>query len=223
MSAVPDRYRGLWTRTRYVEPAAGEPIVADTSTWVFWLQTALWHVDLRIPAAAPDFGGIKGLADCDRERLVWIAGLTAFAGRTIVAGCFCTWHRLVDMAPELEKDIGKMCFGSDGTLEEHHPEGRYRERWAKLPDDGQTREVVKLDAGGLPVWLQHGSHAFIVRARPQMADDHDLLAPPAALATDALRVRAALEISYAHRGRQGWRVERSTHPWRVGDICVAPP
>lgn len=156
MSAVPERYRGLWRRRCYVEPGRGAPAVADTSTRVLWLQTALWHADLRIPAAMPDFAGIARLADCDRARLLAIAGLTAFAGRTLVAGRLCTWHRLVDMAPGREKDIGAMRFLADGTLEECHPAGRYREHWEKSPPEADSTEIVYLDGHGLPVWLQRG-------------------------------------------------------------------
>ena len=222
MSAVPAHYRGLWRRRRYVEPAAGRALLEDTATEVYWLQTACWHADLRIPVDSPDFTGIHSLADCDRARLAWIAGLTAFAGRTIVEGGFCTWHRLVDMAPGRDKDIGAMRFLSNRLLEERHPDGRYLERWEKVASGDAASESARLDETGLPVWLQQGAHAFLIRPRPLLAADHELLASPDDLSTAALAERADTEISYVGRAAEGWRIERSTHPWRVGQLCEAP-
>ncbi|MES1955407.1 hypothetical protein [Salinisphaera hydrothermalis] len=222
MSGVPARYRGLWRRRLYVEPAAGPSVVEDTTTEVYWLQTGLWHADLRIPVGMPDFTGVGSLADCDRMQLIWIAGLTAFAGRTIVEGRFCTWHRLVDMAPGLDKDIGGMQFLSDRLLEEQHPDGRYLERWEKVASGDATGEVARIDEAGLPVWLQQGAHAFRIVPRPSLEADHELLEAPETLAGAALARRAATEVSYLCRDADGWRVARSTHPWRIGDLCEAP-
>lgn len=223
MSAVPPRYRGLWRRTCYSEPRKDGAPLEDRDTQVYWLQSAHWHADIRIPAGGPDFSGVASLADCDRERLIWLAGLTAFAGLTRVEGRFCTWHRLVDMRPGLDKDIGVMHFDTATELEERHPADRYRERWQReYPAGDAAPESVQLTEEGLPAWIQRGRHAFTIAPRPALADDHDLLAPPERLTDDALRVRAALAISYARRESDGWRIVLSTQPWRRGDLCAPP-
>jgi hypothetical protein len=76
---VPERYRGVWQRTLLETPD-----MRDTSTTVFWLQTAHWHADIRIPAHRPDFSGAARLANCSPRQLEWLAGQQGFAGVTQV-------------------------------------------------------------------------------------------------------------------------------------------
>jgi hypothetical protein len=47
MTGVPERYHGVWARTLLETPEG-----RDTTTWVRWLQTGLWHGDLRVPLEA---------------------------------------------------------------------------------------------------------------------------------------------------------------------------
>lgn len=216
MSHVPTHYHGLWRRTLYAEPAAGEPVFVDRDTQVFWLQAGDWHADLRVPADRPDFAGIDTLAGCGRDRLVWLACQTAFAGITRVEGRFCTWHRLVDLAPTLDKDIGEMRFIDDDTLEERHPGGLYRELWQRLTPAGSAEPVVRLDATGLPRWLEYGDHAMAIVPRREPSPNHDLLAAPERLSGAALHERTGLEISLARRTSDGWHVTLSLWPWREG-------
>ena len=214
MSHVPTRYHGLWQRSLYAEPAEGAPVFADRDTQVFWLQAGDWHADLRVPADRPDFAGVATLADCDRAQLVWLARQTAFAGITCVEGRFCTWHRLVDLAPTLDKDIGEMRFIDENTLEECHPRGLYRELWQRVTLAHTVAPRAHFDETGLPRWLEYGDHAMAITPRVALDSAHELLAGAETLSKTSLRARAAVEVSLAHRTPAGWHVRLSTWPWR---------
>ncbi|PMR73824.1 hypothetical protein [Billgrantia endophytica] len=226
---VPSRYCGVWQRTLYAEPAAPPHGVRDTTSRVVWLQTASWHADLRLTVERPDFNGISGLDGCNREQLLWLADLTAFAGLTQVDASFetppggesCTWHRVADLLPSLERDSGIMHFDGDNTLEERHPSGRYLERWERLAN-GNRDEHLAFDAQGRPVWLQLGDHAVAIAHRPPGADAATLYTHLKDLNDAALRWRAGLRFDYLRRDAESWRVALSTHPWRVG-LCLPSP
>lgn len=226
IAGVPSAYRGLWRRTFYGEPGG----VCDTVSEVVWLQGPLWHADLRLPRQTPDFSGVTRLADCSREQLVWLAGLTAFAGLTQVEGAHCTWHRYFDLNPTLERDTGLMTFLGENSLEERHPYGRYRECWERQAGQvGEGRLVF--DGTGRLLWLQLGEHAMAVAHRPSDPSREPRaaatpFAPLGSLDDAALRWRASLRfdyLQYSPEGRsQTWKVLLSTHPWRRG-IAVMPP
>ncbi|GAB3675972.1 hypothetical protein [Salinisphaera aquimarina] len=213
MGHVPPIYYGLWQRTLYAEPADGEPTFEDRDTRVLWLQAGDWHADLRVSTVRPDFTGVSSLADCGRNQLIWLARQTAFAGITRVEGRFCTWHRLVDLSPGLEKDIGEMRFIDYDTLEECHPRRRYREVWRRVSPRIDTQPVVRLDDTGLPVRLVFGDHAMFITPRDGLVKDHDLLTMPTALTSEQLTQRAALTLSYAERRGEQWLIRLSTWPW----------
>ena len=67
MTVVPERYHGVWARTLLETPGG-----RDTTTWVRWLQTGLWHGDLRVPA------------DADRRTPQGLAQQQGFAGTTAI-------------------------------------------------------------------------------------------------------------------------------------------
>ncbi|ERJ17761.1 hypothetical protein SSPSH_003445 [Salinisphaera shabanensis E1L3A] len=221
MDHVPQIYHGLWQRTLYAEPANGEPTFVDRDTQVYWLQAGDWHADLRVPTDRPDFTGQESLAACGRDQLEWLASQTAFAGITRVEGRFCTWHRLIDLSPGLNKDIGVMRFIDDDTLEECHPESTYREIWQRVTARDSAEPVVELDAAGLPRWLQYGDHAMAIQPRPAIAGEHDLLAAPAQCTTAELHARAAVNIRYATQHDDAWQVALSTLPWQENRPLVA--
>ena len=67
---------GLWTRSLIAWPDGRR----DTSTQVRWLQGPGFYADLRQPDVAPDFSGVRCLADVTDTQLSWIATQEAFAG-----------------------------------------------------------------------------------------------------------------------------------------------
>lgn len=218
---VPAAYRRLWWRRAFVMPAEGPTTFKDETSEVVWLQTASWHADVRLPAERPSSAGVARVADCDRSQLIWLASQTAFAGITQVDGELCTWHRLIDVSPSLEKDVGVMFWVGPNQLLERHPEDTYLEDWAAVDDTAQTEERVVLGADGLPVWLQRGDHA--VRIVPRAVSvGRALRVPPEQLSREALIARADLEISYAQAVDDGWVVRLSNQPWHHGQH-IDPP
>lgn len=208
-----DAYQGLWKRTLYAEPADGPSAFVDHTSKVYWLQCGPWHADLRIPADRPEFSGITRLDDCSHEQLVWLASQTAFAGRTVVEGRYCTWHRLIDLSPGMDNDIGEMRFIDGDTLEERHPGGKYREIWKRLEAD-RTRTAFTLDDHEFPTLLRVGRHAMAVCSTRRLCRGHRLLDSARSLGLDELRARASIEISYARLIENQWRIQSSSHPWR---------
>ena len=55
MTPVPERYRGVWSRTLLQTPER-----RDDTTFVRWLQTTQRHADLRIPAGPRDPAALQG-------------------------------------------------------------------------------------------------------------------------------------------------------------------
>src|SRR3569832_503628 len=91
---VPNAYLGVWRRS-----LLESPILRDTHSHVFWLQTPRWHADLRLPAGRPDFSGIDSLAECSAAQLAWLARQQGVCGVAQLDGERCTWHRQMDFQP----------------------------------------------------------------------------------------------------------------------------
>jgi hypothetical protein len=93
--SVPDRYRGVWSRTLLQTPS-----LRDGHTIVRWLQTSLWHADLRVPVRARLAAGDAGDHAGEAARLALQQG---FCGVTEVELSHgeevCAWHRRVDFQP----------------------------------------------------------------------------------------------------------------------------
>ncbi|MGM0831706.1 MAG: hypothetical protein ACQEUK_02620 [Pseudomonadota bacterium] len=215
LPAVANRYRGVWQRTLYAEPATSPYQQADTISRVFWLQGQYWHADLRLPATLPDFSGITCLTSCDHAQLEWLASLSAFAGITQIEGELCTWHRYQDLCPGLERDVGLLRWIDDDTLEERHPTGRYVEHWQRLTSD-IPNETVRTDERGQLCWLQLGDYAMAITPRPANIHADTLFTPLNRLADETLRWRASLCFDFLQRTQAGWQVVLSTQPWREG-------
>lgn len=130
LTNIPQPYLGIWRRTLLQEMD-----VADTSTFVLWLQTALYHVDIRIPAARPAFNTINHLDECSFEQLSWLATQQGFTGITEVNGNITKWIREHDYQPSNgQRDIGKIKFETDNILFETGIDTNYQEIWEKVPD-----------------------------------------------------------------------------------------
>jgi hypothetical protein len=232
---VPQRYRGLWRRTLLQTPQQ-----EDTTTTVFWLQTACWHADLRIPAQRPDFAGVTDLAGCNAAQLAWLASQQGFAGATEVTvsqqGELCAWHRRIDFQPPAAgPDVGLMDF-TPAHLVETGLYASYLEHWVMAPDstagmvvlqrlqDASMAEQVpgageNETAAAIPVelLLVAGDHVMHVRGRGT--------AWPAGTPADTRLadmpqnlLPALLDFSIAHgrRTAAGWTIQHATLPWLEG-------
>lgn len=99
--SVPSEYQGVWRRT----VLRGADGAEDTTTKVYWLQTARHHVDIRVPPERPSLGGATSLAELNREQLNGLALQQGFGGVTEVKGDVCQWTRQVSLigGAELKK------------------------------------------------------------------------------------------------------------------------
>jgi hypothetical protein len=227
MPDVPERYRGVWRRTLLETPQG-----SDTTTWVHWLQTARWHADLRVPAAA-DVGRSSVALDLmsPAQRFV-LAPQQGFFGRTEIQPQLpldvCTWHRRLDLQPPgLTPDAGWMEFQGDDRVIETGVHGVYREVWERVPGStGRTLVLADTEAppGGEDEVLAT-ARAFLLlageclmRVRPRCVGWPSgtvpgdtltlLLARHPALATELLD----FEISYGRLRDGVWHIERSSLP-----------
>ena len=107
---VPAEYQGLWRRSGIWRSNGS----SDLSTQVWWFQAARYHIDLRIPI--------------DR------AGVTAFAGETVVDGARCEWRPAIAFpAISDQLDAGWMRFDDADHLHETGIDNSYEEDWYREP------------------------------------------------------------------------------------------
>lgn len=141
MTAVPDRYLGVWRRSLLATRAG----LRDQKSAVYWLQTRYLHADLRLPA---NQGTTElELKDCSAEQALILASQQGFAGRTQVSGDICQWHRVIDYQPAGgPPDIGRMRFENSNRLLEDGIDGSYHEVWERLPDSRGTNWGIWLQA-----------------------------------------------------------------------------
>jgi len=220
--AVPQAFRGVWKRKLLRTPA-----FEDTSSTVYWLQTNLWHGDIRIPAYRPPCKGKQSLAQCSREELLDLAAQQGFAGTTSVEGDTCRWLRRVDFQPPSGfNDVGRIEFSSPDLMLEYGIEQEYFEIWERMPNSvGDEHIALEFEPGGdssvarpICALLATGDYFIFVRPRRMTLSQADSLS---SLPGDEESLRSALdfEISFGVRtgtAVNGWVIQRSTFPWREG-------
>lgn len=214
--SVPPAYLGLWRRL-LLETPEGQ----DAESRVFWLQTARWHADLRIPAARPDFSQVQSLDECTRQHLEWLLLQEGFAGITQVDGELCEWHRRVDYRFVSWRDIGRMRFQGD-ILEEFGMERQYFERWLKVPLSYRQLSAEQVLHDGQPRLLLRAGDDFM-HVRPRRISDEDvrglwLLVEQRRASLDDLRQLADFEISFGTLENGAMRILHSTLPWLEGGL-----
>jgi len=209
MNPVPDHYRGVWARTLLETPQ-----LKDESTFVRWVQTSLWHADLRVPL---------GLSPASSA--LELATQQGFCGVTEVSlspeGEVCTWHRKTDFQPPRRAvDAGWMAFETPERIIETGVHVPYREIWQRLPDStGRYIVLSGLDARGQMTpdrFLVAGHYAISVRPRsvcwPGTTEDSPsleaMLRANPAMASELL----GFEISFGRLEWDGWSIEQSTLP-----------
>ncbi|WP_293777576.1 hypothetical protein [uncultured Oxalicibacterium sp.] len=214
---VPARYRGVWRRT-LLKTAAME----DVSTVVFWLQTARWHADIRIPARRGDFSGVSSLAECDRAQLESLACQQGFAGITQIDANgqddICRWHRLIDYQPPASlPDVGAMRF-SAGLLIEQGVCADYLEHWVHQATSEQGALVLRREEGSaLRLLLVAGPYVMHARARRKaFPSDLPLDTDLSSFDDEQLRALLDFEIAFGLRTDTGWTVQHATLPWLEG-------
>jgi hypothetical protein len=207
---VPDRYHGVWQRTLLETPTE-----RDTSTWVRWMQTGLWHGDLRVPP------------DADRQTRTGRAAQQGFGGVTLITQPdprqpeVCTWQRQIDLQPPRSTpDAGHMVFESPDCVHETGIHGAYFEVWERLPGSLGTRiALAALDDRGTPTaerLLMTGCYLMHLRPRstawPADTAPDDSLAEVVARHPGQAEDLLDFEISFGRLEHGVWTIERATLP-----------
>jgi hypothetical protein len=209
MSPVPDHYRGVWVRKLLETPDK-----RDDSTFVRWLQTSLWHADLRVPFPAT-------ATDAPLE----LANQQGFCGVTELAetlqGEVCTWQRRLDFQPpRAQADAGLMVFEMPYRIIETGVHASYMEVWERLPEStGRFIALAGLDAAGRDTqerFLVAGRYAMRVRPRRTALPPNTPVGQNLAeVLTHHPKLAAALvdfEISFGTLDDGLWSIEQSTLP-----------
>ena len=206
MKSVPEPYLGVWQRTLLATTGG----VHDTTTAVYWLQTASLFADLRIPQPEPQDAAGRALQ-------------AGFAGVTAIDGDICQWHRAIDFQPPSGRDdIGRMRFERADYLLEDGLDGSYHEVWERLPESlGRNWGVWLAANGGRQGCLLLAGDCFLFAA------GRGAVLPPAEslsalLAEGDAEALLAFELSFGrHRGgATPWAIELSTLAGRAGQALL---
>lgn len=209
-TTIPERYHGVWARTRLETPER-----RDTTTWVRWLQTGLWHGDLRVPADA-DRGTPEG-----RALQQGFGGTTLITWPVAAQPEVCTWQRTIDFQPPRSTpDAGHMVFETPERVIETGIHGSYLEVWERLPGSvGQRIALAALDAAGEPTaerLLVSGQYLMHLRPRtalwPTGTAPDDTLADLVQRHPDAADALLDFEIAFGLWHDGAWTIERATLP-----------
>jgi len=231
---VPDDLRGVWQRTLLQSSTdTACPPVQDSDSWVRWLQTSLWHGDLRIPASALQGRCALPLSGMSGQQLSALAAQQGFAGITqfeaLPEGQICTWQRHVDyQPPRLQPDVAWLVFDRPDRLIEVGVHADYNEIWERLPDStGRYIALAGCDALGADDGRRLlVAGAYMMMIRPRRARWPGGTSPGHTLA-DVLQRHPAQAIDWLdcdmafgrlHQGQ--WHVEQSTLPEREG-LCLS--
>jgi hypothetical protein len=207
---------GVWKRALL---RAGT--IDDTTSEVYWLQTATWHADIRIPSGRPALAGKTALQQLTRDELLRLARQAGFAGTTVVAGDVCEWHRHWDyQPPSAVNDVGRMEFDGPNRCLEYGIEQDYFEIWERLPEGrGEATALMLREDGRARLLFRAGDCVMRMRPRPYTLPQAESLAALAANADDTtLADWLDFEISFGRLSATGGcRIALSTLPWLEGE------
>ena len=217
-----DSLCGWWRRLILSLP--GAPV--DAATRVDWLQGPVFYVDLRQPPALGQPITARCLAELTQDEALLLARQEGFAGRLDLRGNEAEWLRAIDFRPSPLGDRGRLESHGD-LLIEHGIESSYVEHWQREPVLARAPSgsaLLVTEAGEAPaILVRHGSRFGYARARSIALGRNESL--PARIARGNLAEARALvdcEISLGRITPAGWRIERSSLPWRVGTLLLAP-
>jgi hypothetical protein len=195
----------------------------DTETWVAWLQGETHFADLRQAAGRPDMANVASIDDLSDEQVVWLATQEGFSGTLAEDGDCVAWTRLIDFQPpSASPDVARVRLDADGQLVEEGRDAPYVEYWSRNSEPAAAAcwGASLIDPqGGPPARLVRAGDRFMfARARsrelPRGARLVDLVREAASLAER--RALIDCEISLGRIEARGWRIERSTLPFREG-------
>lgn len=207
---------GAWQRD-WIRRHGGAP---DASVVVRYVQTPSVFADVRIPVDRSVAAGARAFADLSDDELAQLARQKGFAGVTTVDGANATWHHEIDFQPVDGDDIGRIEPVGDGTMLEHALDDSYVESWSMIGRDGGRFFAAKVARAGRVDQLLAvaGDHFVYARARAAPLPAADSISDAIAK-THATReaIIAYLDCEVSYGATRGWRIERSTLPWREGE------
>ncbi len=231
---VPANYMGVWQR-HLLETDS----IKDDTSLVLWMQTAHYHIDIRLPASLTGIGPASMLADYTQDELLLLATQQGFAGLTIVtpstthSSDVCQWVREIDFqAPTDARDIGKMVFTDADTVIETGTDDAYLEVWRRL-NHSQEPFIFEMTSGmsskGLKVpayLMMTGNHVAYARPRrdtlpkaPSLVHAIEIYKPTRELLLSWLD----MEISFGEMlDENHWQIKHSTLPFRKNQIVELP-
>ncbi len=220
MQADGVQYQGLWRRLVLSRP--GAPV--DTLTAVDWLQGPALYIDLRQPPALTRQIQASCLAELTLEEAGVLALQEGFAGRFTVAGDQAEWARAIDFQPTGPlRDRGRL-EDHGALLVEHGIEADYIEHWQREPlaDDAPCWAATLLGDDDRQVMLVRcGDRFAYARDRAvTLAPGGTLRDRLAGASAQAARALVDCEIAQGCIGAEGWRIDRSTLPWREGALLL---
>jgi hypothetical protein len=195
----------------------------DTTTRVHWMQGIESFADLRQPAELPAFAAVDCLNALSMEDCAHLAGQEGFCGRLRFDGTYFEWVRLVDFQPRSSRaDAGSLQW-QDAVLVERGRDSPYVEHWHR--DAAAATEPVaalwlrEADSAVAGLLLRVGDNFMLARDRSAVPAGERSLRDCVAGARDLPSARALIdaEISFGEVSAAGWRITRSTLPFRVGD------
>lgn len=229
--SVPIDYRGVWMRTlRQTPPSMGEGIPrSDTLTWARWIQTSLWHADLRVPAQAMVDRQPLPLAEMSAQQLAALTHQRAFVGCTRVdahpEGELCTWLRRGDLhPPATEPDAAWILFDAPDRMLRIDAHAEVTEVWQRLPDSaGAIVCLAGCDEAGQDDGrrlLVTGAHLALWRGRtrpwPRGLRPGQTLLDVLLHQPEGAQDWLDHELSFGAFHAGSWTIERSTLPEREG-------
>lgn len=210
---------GLWRRSLIRWPDGN----VDTTTSVFWLQTPTLFVDLRQPSDRPNFSDVNCLRDLRRDHLGWLARQEGFAGEIHFDGTYFEWQRQIDIQPVAPfPDAGRFWIEADVMVEEGR-DVHYIEHWhrAALRQEPCVGVRMKDGPGGrLGIVVRIGDVFMYARRRLLEAALRGRLIDCIEQADTITEAQDLVdcEISFGRIERGGWRIQRSSLPYKENHL-----
>jgi hypothetical protein len=205
---------GLWRRTLIAWPDGRR----DTVTRVRWLQGPRLYADLRQPAGRPELRDVGGLRDLRMAQIAWLARQEGFAGTLDADGGVFEWSRVIDFQPRARHvDAARLRFHGSRLIEEGR-DSAYTEHWQRRrpAEPGAAARLRDAETGCTAILVRVGAIFMIARDRAVALPPHGTLADLVAGARHLRDAQAMIdcEISLGRVVPAGWRIERSTLPYR---------
>lgn len=209
---------GLWRRSLIEYPDGRR----DSSTEVRWLQGHREFADLRQPARLPSFAHASGLDQLSMADCAALAVQQGFAGILRCDDHYFEWDRQIDFQPlSATADAGSLEFAA-GALIERGRHAAYVEHWHRDDSIGRHPSTAWLlrdaEEGTMGLLLRVGPMFMFARARAEVVTAAQTLSEAVAGASSLAAAHRLIdcEISFGDDAAAGFRVTRSTLPYRVG-------